>query len=121
MKYDFRLQTNTGAELEKVTALFRRVWPTNPRFNLEYVEWLYRDNPNGQAIGYNAFCEDEIAAHYVVVPFQAEFEGQPRMSALALNTAVDERHRGQSLFRRLAEMAHRRALELGVDHIVAIA
>jgi GNAT superfamily N-acetyltransferase len=121
MKYDFRVQTNSRAELEKITALLRRVWPKNPRFNLEYIEWLYRDNPNGQAIGYNAFCDDEMAAHYVVIPFQVEFENQIKMSALALNTAVDERHRGQGLFRKLAEMAHQRASENGVDHIVAIA
>src|SRR5262249_30642237 len=121
MKYDFRQQTNSTAELEQVTALLHRVWPKNPRFNLHYIQWLYRDNPNGQAIGYNAFCGDEVAAHYVVVPFQVEFENRTVTSALALNTAVDERHRGQSLFRKLAEMAHQLAVDRGVDHIVAIA
>jgi ribosomal protein S18 acetylase RimI-like enzyme len=121
MKYDFRLQTNLHAELEKVTALLRRVWPKNRRFNIRFIEWLYRDNPNGEAIGYNAFSEDDVAAHYVVVPFEVEIEGEPRKSALALNAGVDERHRGQSLFRKLAEMAHQRAQQIGVDHIVAIA
>lgn len=121
MQYEFRLQANTGPELEKVTSLLRRVWPNNPRFGLKFIEWLYRDNPNGQAIGYNAFHDDEVAAHYVVVPFQVELEGQSRKSALALNAAVDERHRGQALFRRLAEMTHERAVQVGVDHIVAIA
>jgi hypothetical protein len=121
MEYDFRLQTNRRPELEKVTALLRRVWPKNKRFNLKFIEWLYRDNPNGPAIGYNAFCGDEAAAHYVVVPFQAEIDGQLKTSALALNAAVDERHRGQSLFRKLAELTHRQALQVGVDHIVAIA
>lgn len=74
-----------------------------------------------QAIGYNAFYEEDVAAHYVVIPFQVEIENQAKMSALALNTAVDERHRGQGLFRKLAELAHQRALEIGIDHIVAIA
>ena len=32
MKYDFVPQTNSRAELEKVTALWRRVWPKNRRF-----------------------------------------------------------------------------------------
>lgn len=121
MNYDLRRQTNSSAELEQVTALFRRVWPRNPRFKLPYIEWLYRDNPNGQAIGYNAFYGDTVAAHYVVIPFQVEFEGTARRSALALNTAVDERHRGQGLFRKLADMAHALARDSGVDHIVAIA
>jgi hypothetical protein len=121
MTYEFRLQNNSHAELEAVTALLRRVWPTHRRFNLPFIEWLYRDNPNGGAIGYNAFYEDEAAAHYVVVPFQVEIEGRPTKSALALNAAVDARHRGQSLFIKLAEMTHRRAVEVGVDHIVAIA
>lgn len=121
MQYEFRQQTNARAELEQVTALLRRVWPSNRRFNLRYIEWLYRDNPNGQAIGYNAFCDGEAAAHYVVIPFQVEIEGELRKSALALNAGVDERHRGQALFRKLAEMTHQRALEAGVDHIVAIA
>lgn len=124
MKYEFRLQTNSRDELEKVTALLRRVWPKNRRFNLAYIEWLYRDNPDGQAIGYNAFYGDEVAAHYVVIPFQAEIEGEQRTSALAVHAAVDERHRGRSLlspFHRLAKMTQRRALELGVDHIVGVA
>jgi hypothetical protein len=119
--YEVRLQTNAGPELEKVTALLRRVWPNNPRFSLEFIEWLYRDNPNGAAIAYNAFHGDEVAAHYVVVPFAVEIEGRIAKSALALNAAVDARHRGQSLFRRLAEMTHERAVAVGVDHIVAIA
>jgi hypothetical protein len=121
MPYEFRLQTNAGPELEKVTALLRRVWPNNRRFELKFIEWLYRDNPNGQAIGYNAFHGDDVAAHYVVVPFAVEIEGQIKKSALALNAAVDERHRGQSLFLKLAELTNERAVELGVDHIVAIA
>ncbi len=121
MNYDIRLQTNARAELEQVTALLRRVWPKNRRFNLPFIEWLYRDNPNGQAIGYNAFFDGEAVAHYVVIPFQVELEGELKTSALALNAGVDERHRGQSLFRKLAEMTHRHAAEIGVDHIVAIA
>src|SRR6185437_17001119 len=83
MPYEFRLQTNAGPELEKVTALLRRVWPNNRRFDLKFIEWLYRDNPNGQAIGYNAFHGDDVAAHYVVVPFAVEIEGQIKKSALA--------------------------------------
>jgi hypothetical protein len=110
MEYDFRLQTNSRAELEKVTDLLRRVWPKIRRFNLPYIEWLYRDNPDGGAIGYNAFYGDEVAAHYVVIPFQVEFASELRKSALALNAGVDERHRGQSLFRKLAEMTHLRSL-----------
>lgn len=121
MDYDFRLQTNSGAELGKVTALLRRVWPTHVRFTLPYIEWLYRDNPNGGAIGYNAFFGDEVAAHYVVVPFAVEIDGEVKKSALALNAGVDARHRGQSLFLKLAALTHQRAADVGVDHIVAIA
>ncbi len=121
MTYEFHLQTNSPAELEKVTALLRRVWPRNRRFNPPFIEWLYRDNPNGGAIGYNAFDGDEVAAHYVVVPFLVEIDGELKKSALALNAGVDERHRGQSLFLKLADLTHRRAVEVGVDHIVAIA
>jgi len=124
MEYEFRLQTNSRVELEKVTALLRRVWPTNPRFNLGYLEWLYRDNPNGQAIAYNAFCADEVVAHYAIIPTRTEVEGELKTSALALNAAVDERHRKthytRSLFRKLAELTHQRAAQAGVDHIVAV-
>jgi GNAT superfamily N-acetyltransferase len=121
MQYDFRLQANAPAELAKVTALLRRVWPNNRRFNLPFIEWLYGANPNGPAIGYNALCDDEVAAHYVVVPFEVEFAGETKKSALALNAGVDERHRGQSLFRKLADLTHERARQIGIDHIVAIA
>ena len=120
-EYEFRLQANTVPELEQVTALFKRVWPANRRFNFTFVEWLYARNPNGPAIGYNAFFAGELIAHYVVIPFLVDLHGQRVPSALALNTSVDERHRGQGLFRQLAERAHERAAEIGIDHIVAIA
>ncbi len=58
MQYTFRPQTNERDELEMLTALMRRVWPNNARFNIAYLEWLYCDNPHGRAIGFKAFFGD---------------------------------------------------------------
>lgn len=121
MDYEFRRLTLDQAELEKIAVLFQRVWPENPRLNLTYLDWLYRQNPDGKAIGFNAWAGDDLAAHYAVVPFSAMLSGQPQPAALSLNTAVGESHRGQGLFKKLAERTYGLCSDLGVLHVVGIA
>ena len=34
----------------------------------EYLDWLYFQNPNGAAVGYDAFCGKTLIGHYVCIP-----------------------------------------------------
>ena len=121
LPYDFRPLKNSDEELGETFALLRSVWPVNNRLTLKYLDWLYRENPAGRAIGCNAYHGGRLAGHYVIIPFSAQLDGQNFTAALSLNTAVDESHRGQGLFRKLAEATYATAAEDGIDHVVGIA
>jgi GNAT superfamily N-acetyltransferase len=75
------------------------------RFSVEQLDWLYRYNPDGLAIGFDAYENDELVAHYVLLPSQIRTESGVLRALLSLNTATHPDYRGQGLFTRLAEMA----------------
>lgn len=112
---------NSEDELKKTAQLFSRVWPHNRRLDAAYLRWLYTQNPNGKALGFNAYEGEDLLAHYAVTPHMAEIHGELKTSALSLNTAVDERVRGQGLFKKLAEKTYELAAGRGIDHVVGVA
>jgi GNAT superfamily N-acetyltransferase len=87
----------------------------------EYLQWLYRDNPWGQAVGVNAYAGDALAAHYATIPVEAMLDGARAKGLLSLNTATHPTHQGKGLFVRLAEQTYARAGELGYEFVVGVA
>ena len=46
--------------------LFSQCFPGNGRFTREYLDWLYRCNPDGRAVGVDAWTEiDWLRTMYV--------------------------------------------------------
>ena len=70
-------------------------------FTVEYLKWLYFDNPNGVAFGRDALEGDKLVAHYVCIPIK--ISGLKKKSLLSLNTATHPNFRGMGLFPILAE------------------
>jgi GNAT superfamily N-acetyltransferase len=94
---------------------------TSAPYEREYLSWLYRDNPWGQAVGCNAYAGAELAAHYATIPIEATLEGARAKGLLSLNTATHPTHQGKGLFTRLAEETYARARELGYEFVVGVA
>jgi hypothetical protein len=67
---------------------------------VDYLEWLYFENPNGPAIGFDAFDGDLLVAHYVCIPIWIDSFQKP--SLLALNTATHPKYQGRGLLKILA-------------------
>mgnify|MGYP006270258271 CR=1 FL=1 len=78
--------------IEQASALLTTVFGAKASFTAEYLRWLYAENPAGPVVGFNAFAEDALAAHYVTVPVAATLEGRAARGLLSLNTAT---HPGQ--------------------------
>lgn len=119
--YEFRPVGVSPNELSAIAGLFQVVWPTLKHLNPNYLRWLYADNPNGTIIGINAWSDNKLAGHYVVVPIQACFYGEPVKAALSLNTAVHPDHQGRGLFTKLAGDTYGLAKQQGIHHVIGVA
>ena len=73
-----------------------------PRFktSVEYIDWLYFQNPNGPAVGFDAYDGELLVAHYVCIPIW--INSYPKPSLLALNTATHPKYQGRGLLKVLA-------------------
>lgn len=118
--YTFQQVKTTTDELRAIEGLFRRVWPQAKHMDLEYLRWLYVQNPAGPAIGFNAWAGDTLAAHYVVIPCGVMWKGVPVKAALSLNTATHPDHRGRGLFVRLATLTYETAAAQGYHHVFGV-
>lgn len=91
------------------------------KFSFDYLKWQYADNPVGPIVGFNAYWEDVLAAHYVTMPIYMNIEGKKTLGVLSLNTATHPDHRGKRLFTILAERTYQYAAENGYKFVIGVA
>ena len=99
MTISFKFKEVSLGQLEDMVDLFKECFG-DTKLTSDYVKWLYFDNPDGVVIGYNAYDDKNLAAHYAVVPRNFVFEDYN--TVLSLNTATSPKYRGMSLFGKLA-------------------
>ena len=61
--------------LSRYTVLFSKCFPESAKFNPTSLNWLYRQNPDGKVIGFDAWDGERLAAHYACVPARASVGG----------------------------------------------
>jgi GNAT superfamily N-acetyltransferase len=116
--------TPIGFDQEKLveySALFSTCFPDTDRFTPEYIAWLYVQNPDGLAFGFDAREEGVLAAHYVCIPAQAKIDGRNVRLLLSLNTATHPRFQGKGLFTKLATMTFDAAAAAGFEGVYGVA
>ncbi len=86
--------------LQQYVDLFAVTFPKTS-FTLEYLEWMYLQNPQGNFIGFDAISNGKVVAHYACIPI--EIEGFSQKCLLSLNTATHPDFQGQGLFKELAQ------------------
>ncbi len=121
MTSDVRRIQIDDAAIDESSALLRTVWPSEPKFLPAYLKWLYRDNPVGPVVGFNAYDGVTLAAHYATVPVEASVEGEPMKGLLSLNTATHPAHQGKGHFTRLAKQTFDAARAEGFSFVVGVA
>lgn len=92
-----------------------------PHFTEDMIRWQYLQNPDGNAVGYNAWAGEVLAGHYVTIPLRAELFGKEEKGLLSLNTATHADHRGKGLFTKLARTTYEKATEDGYGFVVGVA
>lgn len=120
-EYQTRPLDLSGEGLRDCARLLNRVFPHASHLTEKYLDWQYVRNPDGRAIGFNAYQGDMLAAHYVTIPVRARLGGNRRTGGLSLNTATHPDHQGKKLFTLLAEKTYEAAALAGHDFVVGVA
>ncbi|MDO9482795.1 MAG: GNAT family N-acetyltransferase [Hydrogenophaga sp.] len=101
--------------------LFAKCFPGAEKFSRNYLDWLYRCNPDGQVVGFDARDGDRLAAHYACIPARAHVGGEEVRVLLSLNTATHPDYQGKGLFTQLAERTYTAGTAQGYDCVYGIA
>jgi hypothetical protein len=101
--------------------LFQQVFPKSAGFSTAYLSWLYQQNPEGPAIGFDAWEGSDLVAHYACIPCSVELEGVATRAMLSLNTATHPAHQGKGLFTQLAHLTYESAAAQGIQSVYGIA
>lgn len=107
--------------LAKYRELFTTAFPNTTHIDEDYLKWLYFSNPEGDVVGFDAFYEGVLAAHYACVPIKALFFGDEKKGLLSLNTATHPNFQGKGLFTQLAGTTFKYAQEHGYDFVIGVA
>ena len=78
-------------------------------------------NPMGNVISFNAFCGEELVAHYACIPYKMEIEGRIAVGLLDMATVTHPNHRGKGLFKRLAQTTYDYAKVNGYEFVIGVA
>lgn len=109
------------ATLAQYGALFAACFPGADKFTPEYLTWLYAANPDGPAVGMDAWDGERLAAHYVCIPQRAWVEGREVLVLLSLNTATHPDYQGKGLFTKLAAATFEAGAAAGFDGVYGVA
>ncbi len=109
------------ASLARYAGLFADCFPQAGHLRERYLGWLYRDNPDGLVIGFDAWDGERLAAHYVCVPAPVRLDATAKKALLSLNTATHPDYQGRGLFTKLADATYRAAEQAGYELVFGFA
>jgi GNAT superfamily N-acetyltransferase len=108
-------------ELLQVKELLLTVWPKATFYTFEYLNWLYRLNPNGKAETFNIWEGDSIVAHYAAIPIVAHLFGNEERGLLSLNSVVHPNYQGRGYFKSLALSTYEEAKLRNAGFVIGVA
>lgn len=121
MNYEFVPVNTDDRSIGEIAELMRITFPKTEKYSDRYIAWQYRDNPVGKVVGYNAYYEGKLAAHYALIPMKGILFSKEEKGLLSLNTATHPDHQGQKLFTTLAQMSYKAAAEQGYGFVIGVA
>jgi GNAT superfamily N-acetyltransferase len=119
----YRLEAiiNEKEHFEKYAALLSNVFKNSSLYTPQYITWQYGQNPEGGAVGFDAWFDDELAGHYATIPVSALYNGRKVRGLLSLNTATHPNHQGKGLFTKLANHTYELAQANGYEFVIGVA
>ncbi len=120
MSYEYIPIKADDKSIREVADLLRLVFPGAKKYSEAFIKWQYLKNPVGKVVGYNAYLNGQLAAHYAMIPMAAELFGQPEKGLLSLNTATRPGHEGKKLFSTLADLSYKAGAAEGYGFVVGV-
>lgn len=122
MEYRIEQVKTDEHSIREIQQLLQLVFEKNAsKFSLDYLKWQYLENPAGPVVGFNAYKDDVLAAHYETVPVFMNINGEKTLGLLSKDTATHPDHRGKHLFTVLAEQTYQYASENGYKFVIGVA
>jgi GNAT superfamily N-acetyltransferase len=121
MSYEFLPISTDNKAIKEIVGLMRIVFPKANKYSEAFIEWQYKNNPEGKVVGYNAYKNGVLVAHYALIPFKAFLFGKEEGGLLSLNTATHPEHQGKKLFSTLADKSYQLAIEQGYAFVIGVA
>jgi hypothetical protein len=118
--YEFRPVEHSGPELREVSDLLRHVFPHAPHLTPAYLRWLYVDNPEGRALGSNAWHQGRLIGHCAGQPLRARVEGETLRGILLVNAAAHPDHVRRNITRRTTDPMFEEAARQGFSFAIAV-
>ena len=121
MSYEYIPVGTDDKAMNEIAELLCLVFPNTKKYSEAFIKWQYKANPDGAVIGFNAYQNGILAAHYAAIPMRAKLFGKEEKGLLSLNTATHPDHQGNKLFTALAELTYKAAAEKGYGFVIGIA
>ena len=118
---DIRFELSSSSNLQSYLDLYLRCFPPTPKYFLSYLDWLYVQNPAGQAFGIDALDGEQLIGQVIAVPGSFVLNGEFRKGLVAVNVSVRPEYQGRFLFKKLGLRLCDEAATIGADLILGIA
>lgn len=107
--------------IARAEGLLRTVFRGARYLDSAYLDWAYRANPDGRVVGFDAHEGGELVGHFATQPLRAMIDGEEERGVLAFHIAILPEHRGQGLFKQLAERSFAEAADAGYGFVLGVA
>ena len=121
MTYEYSPVGTDDKAIKEIVDLLRLVFPKADKYSEAFIKWQYKNNPDGSVVGFNAYKNSVLVAHYALIPFTALLFGEEEKGLLSLNTATHPDHQGNKLFTTLAALSYTAAAEKGYGFVIGVA
>ena len=120
-EYEFIQTSINENKIKEYAQLLSSVFEKSKKFSFDFLHWQYALNPNGPVVGFDAYANETLAAHYVTIPVVYTINGSIVKGLLSLNTATHPQHQGKGLFTQLASKTYELGEKLGYKFVIGIA
>ena len=118
--YECRTLDLSPGGVDAMSRLLGTIFPKAAHLTPAYLRWLYAENPDGAAVGVNAYLGDEMVGHYAAICLRARLFGVETPGSHSLNNGVHPDHRGKGLFVRLGILTHECCAAAGHEFVIGV-
>ncbi len=106
--------------LEMYSKLYYKCF-NKKKFKLNYLNWLYNENPLGNFIGIDCFENDNLIGQVGGIPHEFVFNNKKVKFLISLNVCVDPKYQGRWIFSKMLYQFDKLAREQNFQGIIGIA